>query len=56
MIMSWEEKFHILAKRQEEIVRGELPFVEPGTLKEEFVFNELQYIKTQMGLIVKYIK
>ena len=56
MIMTWEEKFHRLVVREEEIMKGELPFVEPGSLKEEYIFNELEYLKRQMNTIVKYIK
>ena len=56
MVMAWKEKFHRLVVREEEILKGELPFVEPGSLKEEYIFNELEYLKRQMNTIVKYIK
>ena len=53
---TWEEVFHTMVVRTEEIQKGELPFLEPGSLKEEYLLNELEYLKKQMSLIIKEIK
>ena len=51
-----KEIMKILVERQNCLEKGVIPFVDSGSLEEEMAFNELMYIKKQIGAIVAGLK
>ena len=53
---NWKDVLFDLTTKRDNIVKGVLPYLEPNSLKEELVFNELAHLNNQIRTILLYIK
>ena len=55
-MQNYKELMFELIRIREEMEVGVIPFVEPGSLKEDLVFDEYFHIKEQINSIIKHLK